>query len=364
MACAAGLPTYEIEGQSWRGGGKRLERSERAAAKASAALARLRRGSADQSLTQALAALRVSPGARAAAAAFVEGFDLAPPDETSAHWVADAHAESVAGGPFSALRFACGYDGVVGWLRAGLGDRPGVVRTGVVAREVEWRPGSVRVRCTSAAGTALEPFECKALVVTLPVGVLQSPPDAPAAVRFDPPLPARPSRALASLGMGAVLRLTLVFREAFWPPRMSFLRAPNEAVPTWWTGHPFLEARLVGWAGGRLAHALLSLGKERIVDHAVGCLARALRLPRARIDRELSSFWMHDWSADPFARGAYAFVRVGGAGAARVLASPVDKTLVFAGEAVCDAPRAGTVHGAIASGRRAARAVLKAHRRR
>jgi monoamine oxidase len=49
---------------------------------------------------------------------------------------------------------------------------------------------------------------------------------------------------------------------------------------------------------------------------------------------------------------------VGGTKAAKQLARPIDQTLFFAGEAT-EPDQSGTVSGAIASGRRAAREVLR-----
>jgi monoamine oxidase len=49
---------------------------------------------------------------------------------------------------------------------------------------------------------------------------------------------------------------------------------------------------------------------------------------------------------------------VGGGGAAEALARPLAGTLYFAGEAT-DADEMGTVAGAIASGRRAARRIVR-----
>ncbi len=76
------------------------------------------------------------------------------------------------------------------------------------------------------------------------------------------------------------------------------------------------------------------------------------------IQSDLAAAYVQDWQADPFARGGYSYVRVGGAGAREELAAAVDDTLFFAGEAT-DAEEAGTVAGALRSGERAAREVLK-----
>jgi monoamine oxidase len=60
---------------------------------------------------------------------------------------------------------------------------------------------------------------------------------------------------------------------------------------------------------------------------------------------------------DPFSRGAYSAVAVGGAERQRAMARPVERTLFFAGEAT-EPDETGTVSGALASGSRAARQVL------
>jgi len=69
--------------------------------------------------------------------------------------------------------------------------------------------------------------------------------------------------------------------------------------------------------------------------------------------------YVHDWQSDPFARGAYSYVRVGGEGARERLAQPLAGTLFFAGEATNVAGEAGTVSGALQTGERAAREVLR-----
>jgi monoamine oxidase len=68
---------------------------------------------------------------------------------------------------------------------------------------------------------------------------------------------------------------------------------------------------------------------------------------------------VQDWQADPYSRGGYSYVLVGGQGAREQLRKPLEKTLFFAGEAT-DTDEAGTVAGALRSGVRAAREVLAA----
>jgi monoamine oxidase len=88
-------------------------------------------------------------------------------------------------------------------------------------------------------------------------------------------------------------------------------------------------------------------------------------MPRGPLEAAVEHVHFHDYAADPFARGAYSYTRVGGSASAEVLARPLGDTLYFAGEAT-DAEYEGSVAGALTSGERAAHQILTrigAHRR-
>ena len=104
---------------------------------------------------------------------------------------------------------------------------------------------------------------------------------------------------------------------------------------------------------------MLGLSRAETIDRAVrgfGALFGEVDLARA----ELAGAATHDWSADPYARGAYSYVRVGGIGARAALAAAVDRTLFFCGEATSTDGQGGTVNGAFETGERAAREVAAA----
>jgi monoamine oxidase len=84
-------------------------------------------------------------------------------------------------------------------------------------------------------------------------------------------------------------------------------------------------------------------------------------MPRRDLDDLVETWVSHDWRADPWSRAAYSYVLVGGGVAQGMLARPVQGTLFYAGEAT-DARQTGTVAGGIASGRRAARELIRALR--
>jgi monoamine oxidase len=168
--------------------------------------------------------------------------------------------------------------------------------------------------------------------------------------------------------MGPALRVAVAFREAPWSGNrselrglraerlagMSFLQTPSAPFGVWWTAHPMRAPLMVAWAGGPCAEALSGRSGEEVASTAVTWLAEALALPRRRVASRVLATWTHDWRSDPYARGAYSYVRVGGVGSSRRLARPIRGTLFFAGEAT-DEERSGTVEGALASGLRAVR---------
>ena len=230
--------------------------------------------------------------------------------------------------------------------------------------EVRWLRGQAKIVARNN-GTELS-LEAPRALITLPLGVLQLQPEEPGAVRFTRPLEMKHA-ALHQLEMGAVIRITIVFSDRFWlkcgPGNenlrdLSFLFSHDEWFPTWWTPHPWNSPMLTGWAAGPRGRALSHQPKQFILERAIEALCCIFNVAPSTIADAISSWHTHDWQADPFARGAYSWVCVGGEGAQRELAAPVEETLFFAGEATAWNGHHGTVHGAVTSGERAAAEIL------
>jgi monoamine oxidase len=159
--------------------------------------------------------------------------------------------------------------------------------------------------------------------------------------------------------MGPVVKLLLRFREPFWNDA-AFLQAPDSPFPTWWTGPTAKDRVLTGWAGGPAADRLDGFDRQAIVERSITALARAFGREYRNLADLLEAHYLADWRSEPFARGAYSYVAVGGIGQVRRLQEPVLETLFFAGEHT-HALLGGTVAGAVESGYRAAAQVLAAH---
>jgi monoamine oxidase len=180
--------------------------------------------------------------------------------------------------------------------------------------------------------------------------------------------------------MASVVRIVLRLSERFWASEwfakqsgrpeldtLAFLHTTDDKFPIWWTAYPVRAPVLVGWHGGPGASALAQLASEEIERAAITSLASQLGIAPRTMRSMVEGAWMHDWEHDPFARGVYSYQTVGGIDAPSALAKPLRGTLFFAGEATDAEGRTGTVHGAIATGHRAAEEVqrsLKSRSRR
>jgi monoamine oxidase len=294
------------------------------------------------------------------ARAFVEGFDAAEPERVSALSIAE---EWRAGGMLDAPQFRPlgGYSSVLKVLSGALDRNNTRVQLHTFVREVRWTKGSAEI-----LGDFLgQPFTARApkVIVTLPLGVLQAPEGAEGAVRFTPALDKE--KALEGLASGPVLKVALRFRTAFWETleqgryhSASFFHYPDSPIPTFWTSKPLRAPLLNAWVGGPKAARLEQTPTSNIVKEALAALD--LMFGPQPEGMALEAAYVHHWSRDPLARGAYSYVTVGGSEARRELAAPVDDTLFFAGEATDWEGEAATVTGALHSGARVAEEVLHA----
>lgn len=308
----------------------------------------------------------LSPAAASMARAFVEGFDAADPAQVSTHFVA---REWGSGGMLDSPQFRPlgGYSSVLAALAGGLNRQHIRLQLQTRVQEIRWAPGSVEIDALFLD----QPFSVQAAcaIVTLPLGVLQAPPEAEGAVRFVPALDAKRS-ALEGLASGPVLKLSLRFRTPFWEELddgkyhdTSFFHSASTAFPTFWTPLPLRAPLLTAWIGGPKAARLSMFETPHIVREALDSLS-ALFGGRPAASFQLEAAYLHNWQTDPLARGAYSYIKAGGGNARSTLAQPLADTLFFAGEATDTEDEAATVTGALQSGERAAREVSKRFQKR
>ncbi len=300
---------------------------------------------------------------RTIAREFVEGFHAAELDRISEHSIADGGNPGADEEEQRLARLIDGYDGVPAWLAGPIASR---IRLSVVVSRIDWSPGRVVVH--GSAGGSSVVVRARAAIVTVPVSLLRAGVRGRGAMTFTPDVVAI-REAAARLEMGQVQRIGVLLdrplvelfaeRRKSQLARAAFVHARGAEVPVWWTSYPLRTGLLVGWAGGPAAIALGSAPRE-LKARVVRSLADTFGIDRRTVERHVVATFHHDWSRDPFSRGAYSYVLVGGGDAADTLSRPVRSTLFFAGEATDPEGRTGTVHGAIATGHRAAAQVARA----
>jgi monoamine oxidase len=310
--------------------------------------------------------------ARDRALDYIVGFNAADPCLVGVHWlVKGMRAENEIEGD-RAFRPAGGYRELIAILRRQSLGFNANIQTGMVVESVNWNGGRAEVTARNGHGTLI--LTAPRVLITVPLAVLQAAPGETGALRFDPALPAEKLEAMTKLEMGKVIRIVLRFRSRFWEDiaplngdfkslsGMSFLFSQDRWFPTWWTAMPGKAPFMTGWAPFRCAEMLSGKPRELVVQRSLESLSRLLEVDTGELRASLTSAHFHDWQSDPFSRGAYSYGKVGADGAEAALGSPLGTTLFFAGEATDTSGHNGTVHGAMASGYRAAAEIMASFR--
>ena len=305
------------------------------------------------------------------ALSYVAGFNAADPAQVSVRWlVRQMKAEEKIEGD-RAFRARGGYQALLELLQQRVAKAGVSIRTNTVVRRVAWRPGNVSI--DAVCGEREVSLHASRALLTVPLGVLKAQPGERGAIEFSPSLPQDRLDSIAAMEMGKVLRVVLHFRERFWDrihprgsrnrtlDRMSFLFSQDDWFPTWWTVMPDHFPIITGWAPWQCAERV-EADNMPVVTRALQSLGGLLGIGITEMERLLEIAYFHDWQADPFSRGAYSYVKIGGADAPEMISRPVKDTLFFAGEAADVTGNNGTVHGAIASARHAVAEITKTGR--
>jgi monoamine oxidase len=311
--------------------------------------------------------------AKQRAQSYVSGFNAADPALVGVHWLLkEMQAERKIEG---ARAFRChnGYKDLLDVFQQEIKNYNITVHTETVVQKVRWNAGSVKVEVRDQKSASS--LEAPRVLITLPLSLLKAPVGQPGVVQFAPELPNDKKAALDKLEMGKVIRVTLRFRERFWDSikpagargslsNMSFLFGQDDWFPTWWTANPAKTPIITGWAPFCSAERLSGQSHSFVMERSLQTLSALLRVSQSELEKILEDVHFHDWQTDPFSLGAYSYGKVGANEAQQVLTEPIQATLYFAGEATDTTGNNGTVHGAIASGYRAAKQILDATDRR
>ncbi len=314
-----------------------------------------RLGGPDRSLSRWMADTEIRPGARSLVNLLYAHVSAADPDAIGVR--GPAEEQRIASEPFGYTNFQL-REGYSELIRRRAAPLLSSMRLGVVVRRIDARDSTVRVQAIRPSdGQQLE-WEVRQVLVTVPLSVLRA-----RAIAFDPPLPAAKQRAIEQIATGDALTFH------FWSDDRLLRDRWGDFSMIWGdSATSFLRPRvglgesrevLTAFTVGREARRRASLDDDRLLEATLAELASILP-EGSRIGGIIGSVG-HRWPIDPFAGGAYSYLPPGvGVSERRELAAPVGDHLFFGGEATHFGGEAGTVHGAIETGYRAAEEMLQA----
>lgn len=325
-------------------------------------------------------------GLRMSVQRFAEGYDLADIGTASTlalhkEWKEEGQEE---------YRINGGYGRLVHFLVDQCRTMGCQIHYGSPAKEIRWQKG--RVEVVTAGGQS---FAGGKLLITASLGILQmdasslAPPSAdpsgpsqsatsqpsqvaassPAdpsqltassgALSFYPPIPDY-QRAVQQMGYGSVIKILIEFREPFWEDKgkgVSFILS-DEEVPTWWLQSPENSSLLTGWLTGSAMKRFRTFDKDRRMDLCLQSLASIFGRDIGFMREQLVASYVADWPSAPYIKGGYSFDTVESENARRLLCTPIQQTIYFAGEALYEGPSPGTVEAAFTSGKEAAEKII------
>src|SRR5262245_56135417 len=268
----------------------------------------------------------------------LRGLFLADPERLSLLALVDFVA-SDSTGPGKMMRVRGGNDRLATEMARQLRARP---ELGAVLRRVRQDASGVTITADTRSGRADRRADF--LVSALPSTTLRD-------VVFDPPLPERQTKAIATLKSGPVTRLLLQFERRFWNKRgRPTAFGSNQPFGAVWDGNEqqsgpagILSFLAGGDASSELRHLLDAEGVPGVIDRL-----RWLGEPTRPIASQSVC-----WETDPWALGGYAYFDPAFDPRNReALALPAGR-VVFAGEHTSFRWQ-GYINGAVESGQRAA----------
>lgn len=274
---------------------------------------------------------------------YAEGFDVADFQKASVKALYEewSHEED------KFYRIPSGYGSLISFLEYECVRKGCAVLTNQQVKQIDWQRGEVAVLTERG-----EQYRADKAIITIPIPLLQQA-AGKASISFTPPLNAY-VKAARSIGTGPVIKVVILFRKRFWEKDMGFVFS-EEIFPTWWTQLPDKTPLLTGWVGGPAADKLGRHSEEDIFEKALQSLSSLFEKHIDELKTIIVESYVFNWANDSYSQCAYSYDMPDTPAARKLLCTPVDNTLFFAGEALYDGDAPGTVEAALASGKDAAK---------
>lgn len=237
--------------------------------------------------------------------------------------------------------FPNGFDAITNFLAIGLN-----IKMETIVQTVNYTETGVTISTDKGEYTG------DRVIVTVPLGVLKA-----GDITFSPALPSDKLQSISALGSGVLNKVWLEFPSVFWDNTTihNYFSTPKGRFNEWVNWHKASgETHLLGFNAGQYGLEIESKSDDEIV-------AEAMTILRAMWGADIPSPTnrvITRWNSDPFAKGAYSFIKVGSTIDDRAtLAKSVSNRVFFAGEAT-STDNAATTNGAYNTGLREAQKIF------
>jgi monoamine oxidase len=278
---------------------------------------------------------------------FAEGFDLADIKKVNVKSLYEEWSNEEE----ENFRIPAGYGTLIRFLQEEAEKKGCRILTNHTVKQIDWEKNEVTVYSNNG-----KKYNGNKLIVTIPLKVLVKT-GGPASINFTPPVDEY-IKAADEVGGGPVVKVVLRFQERFWKEDTGFIFS-DEMFPTWWTQLPDTSPVLNGWAGGLKAELLSDHSDEQILEKAILSLASIFEKQQDELKNNLEEAAVFNWQLEETALSGYSYSTLYTSDARKLLNSPVDNTIFFAGEGLYEGVSPGTVEAALISGKEAAVKVIK-----
>lgn len=248
------------------------------------------------------------------------------------------------------FRIATGYGSLIRYLERKCIEKGCVIHTGRIVKQIDWQKNDVTVHMSN--GTKLSGNK---VIITVPISVLRDL-NGESSINLSPPVDEY-INAARDIGYGTVIKIIFELTEQLWRDRTGFIFS-DEMIPTWWTQYPVHNTIITGWAGGPAASQLSQHTDDELFEIGLTSLSHIFDRNAAGLRSRIRNAYIFNWRKYDESLGAYSFPTPGSVSARKILNTPIDHTIYFAGEGLYDGPYSGTVEAALSSGSTTAAALL------
>lgn len=282
--------------------------------------------------------------------AYAEGFDAADISKASMKALYEEWSDE----DEKIYRIPAGHSQLIDYMANECTKRGCEIITNSLIKQIDWQKNDVTVYTDDN-----RKYTAEKCIVTVPVNLLQQA-AGKATINFTPPLDEY-VKAANNIGYGTVVKVVFEFNHTFWN---HYTKDPefilsDEIFPAWWTQLPETVPLLTGWKGGPGAAIMSSKPHEEILQIALDSLAGIFKISKQALQEKIIASKVFNWLSAEYAEGAYSYAFPSSNKARKLLNTPVDNTIFFAGEALYAGKSGGTVEAALISGKEAADKVKK-----